>query len=168
MANNTDRTASFMVRFSQKIFQDDTGESQVQWRGKISHVQGGDQENFIEFSEAVDFIKDKLSYLTKEATKDKSPEEQEGILSKSLDMWKKLSATGAKMAMETIKDPRKGVAQFQEQMAQVGEDISQRLEIDEWRRASKSDFKSVMNTLEKLNADVQALHLKVDELSQKK
>ena len=168
MAKNADQTASFMVRFTQKIFEDDKGESQVQWRGKISHVQGGDQTNFAEFSEAIDFIKDKLSSLTREATKDKSIEEQEGILGKSLDIWKKLSATGAKMAIETIKDPRKGVAQIQEQMAQVGEDISQRLEIDEWRGASKSDFKTIMNSLIQLNRNVESLHQKVEDLAKNK
>ena len=168
MAKNADQTASFMVRFTQKIFEDDKGESQVQWRGKISHVQGGDQTNFTEFSEAINFIKDKLSTLTRAATKDKSIEEQEGILGKSLDIWKKLSTTGAKMAIETIKDPRKGVAQIQEQMAQVGEDISQRLEIDEWRGASKSDFKAVMNSLIQLNRNVESLHQKVEDLAKNK
>jgi len=132
------------------------------------NVQGGDQENFSEFTDAIDFIKDKLSDLTQKATQDKTPEEQEGILTKSFDIWKKLSTTGAKMAMETIKDPRKGVAQLQEQMAQVGEDIGQKLEIDEWRRASKSDFKHIMESLQKVTSDIAALHDKVDAITTKK
>ena len=163
-----DQTASFMVRFTQKIYEDNEGKSQVQWRGKISHVQGGDHENFVEFGDAVTFIQNKLSELTKRATKDKSPEEQEGILTRSFDMWKKISTTGAKMALETIKDPRKGVAQIQEQMAQVGEDITQRLEINEWRGASKADFKYIVNKLEKVTEELSTLHQKIDELKEKK
>jgi len=161
-------TASFMVRFVQKIYQDAGGSDQVQWRGKISHVQGGDEERFVDFEDAVSFIQQKLSLLTKEATMDKSPEEQENILGRSLDIWKKLSATGAKMAIETIKDPRKGVAQIQEQMAQVGEDIGQRLEIDEWRGASKNDIKLIRESLVKLASDVSSLNTKVEALSKKK
>jgi hypothetical protein len=45
MANKADQTASFMVRFNQKIFEEN-GESKVQWRGKVSHVQGGEDMSF--------------------------------------------------------------------------------------------------------------------------
>lgn len=172
MAQKNDQTASFMMRFTQKIYEDANGASQVQWRGKISHVQGGEQKSFVEASDAIDFIKAKLSELTKKATKDKSKEEQEGILARSVDIWKKLSATGAKMAMDTIKDPIKGVTQIQEQiqeqMAQVSEDIGSRIEIDEWRAASKSDFKHIMESLEKVTSELSDLHKKVDLLSKKK
>lgn len=168
MAKNNDQTASFMVRFSQKIYEDDKGDAQVQWRGKISHVQGGDKENFVEFSDAIQFIQTKLSELTKQATVDKTPEEQEGILTRSLDIWKKLSTTGAKMAIETIKDPRKGVAQIQEQISQVGEDIGQRLEIDEWLGAKKSDYNDLRDTLQQVTTQLASLHDKVDKLSKKR
>lgn len=168
MATSNDQTASFMVRFTQKIYEDDKGTPQVQWRGKISHVQGGTQENFVEFTDAIKFIKTRLSELTKKATRDKSPEEQEGILTRSLDIWKKISTTSAKMAIETIKDPRKGVAHIQEQISQVGEDLGQRLEIDEWRGASKSDFRSIMDSLDKVTSELAALNKKVDRLSKSK
>ncbi len=168
MAQHNDQTASFMVRFSQKIYEDGQGDAQVQWRGKISHVQGGESENFSEFSKAIEFIQAKLSELTKQATTDKTPEEQEGILTRSFDIWKKLSTTGAKMAIETIKDPRKGVAQIQEQISQVGEDIGQRLEINEWRGASKSDFNNIKETLEKVTSELASLHAKMDKLAKKK
>ena len=165
MAQRKEGTASFMVRFNQKIYQDTDGQDQVQWRGKISHVQGGEQENFVEFADAITFIQDKLSGLTKQATEDRTPEEQEGILTKSLDMWKKLSTTGAKMAIETIKDPRKGVAQIQEQITQVGEEIGSKLEIDNIRSATKSDLQIVLNRLDEVSSDLRALHKKVDALT---
>lgn len=168
MKSNSDQTASFMVRLSQKIFEDEKGIPQVQWRGRISHVQGGDQKTFIEFTEAIDFIQDKLSAITKKATSDKTPEEQEGILSRSLDMWKKISSTSAKMAIETIKDPRKGVAQIQEQISQVGEDLGNRLEIDEWRGASKSDLKNLSQEMKRLSGEISLLHKKIDSLSDSK
>ena len=38
MAVKKDETASFMLRFTQKIFQNEDGESQVQWRGTVSYT----------------------------------------------------------------------------------------------------------------------------------
>ncbi len=106
MSKKRDETASFMVRFNQKIFEED-GESKVQWRGKISHVQGGEEQNFSDFNDALLFMRDRLANLTKEATKDKTTEQQEGILQKSLYMWKTMKEVGPKVLMETIKDPKK-------------------------------------------------------------
>ena len=58
-----------MVRFNQIIFED-KGESKVQWRGKVSHVQGGEDQSFSDFNDAVTFIQQKLADLTLEATKE--------------------------------------------------------------------------------------------------
>ena len=55
MATKKEETASFVLRFNQKVFQTDDGESQVQWRGNIRHVQGGDEKRFSEFDEVVQF-----------------------------------------------------------------------------------------------------------------
>ena len=138
MALKKEETASFMLRFNQKIFNSESGDPQVQWRGQIRHVQGGDEQRFSNFEEVVNFIQGKLADLTIQAMEDKSPEEQKGILSKSFDLWKKMALEGPKMVIETIKDPKKQVAQFQDQMNQVKDEISQKLEIDSWLRASKA------------------------------
>ena len=61
MAVKKDETASFVLRFTQKIYKDKDGESNVQWRGKVSHVQGGDEIRFSEFEEVSNFIQTKLS-----------------------------------------------------------------------------------------------------------
>ena len=168
MSNKSDQTASFMVRFTQKIFEDN-GEDLVQWRGKISHVQGGDQQNFTDINDALTFIKERLAQLTLDATIDKTPEEQDGILSKSLDIWKKMAQTAPKLILDTIKDPKKQVAQIQEQIqeqiTQVSDDFSSKVEIDQWRNASKSDLKKVMDSIKSLSQDIKTLNEKVDSLS---
>jgi len=96
------------------------------------------------------FIQEKLTTLTKEATSDKTVEEQEGIIEKSLDIWKKVRATGPKLILDTLKDPKKQVnqlqGQIQDQLAHVSEEISSKVEIDQWRAASKSDFKQVKDS----------------------
>lgn len=168
MSKKSEETASFMVRFTQKIYEDN-GEANVQWRGKISHVQGGDQKSFSDFDKAMAFMQEKLAELTREATQDKSPEEQDGILNKSFDIWKKMTKVGPKMIIDTIKDPKKQVAhlqdQIQDQISQVSDEISAKVEINQWRAASKSDFNKLMDTIGALSKEVKSLNEKVDKLS---
>ena len=134
MSTKTNQTASFMVRFTQNIFEEN-GEPDVQWRGRISHVQDGAQINFANFNDAITFMQQKLTDLTEQATQDKTPEEREGILSKSFNVWKKVAQSGPKMLMETIKDPKKQVHQIQEQISYLGDELSNKVGINDWRTA---------------------------------
>jgi len=175
MAVKKDETASFMLRFTQKIFQNETGESQVQWRGNIRHVQGGDERRFSEFDDAVNFIQGKLAEMTIQQMEDKSPEEQKGILSKSFNLWKKMALSGPKMVMDTIKDPKKQVEQIQSQIQDQVEAIQQKVEskiaqnvdVDEWRGVSKSDHNSMMDLLEKMSKEISSLNKRVNKISKK-
>jgi hypothetical protein len=168
MSKKVDQTASFMVRFTQKIFQEN-GEDKVQWRGKISHVQGDEQQNFTDFQDAIGFIQEKLALLTLQATEDKSPEEQDGILAKSFDIWKKMAQSAPKMIIDTLKDPKKQVAhiqdQIQDQITQVSEEIGAKVEIDQWRNATKADFKKVMETMMIMSKEIKQLNDKIDRLN---
>ncbi len=171
MSKKRDETASFMVRFNQKIFEED-GESKVQWRGKISHVQGGEEQNFSDFNDALLFMQDRLANLTKEATKDKTTEQQEGILQKSLYMWKTMKEVGPKVLMETIKDPKKQLShiqdQIQDQISNISEEIGEKVHIDEWRNASRSDFKKVKKSISELSSEIKKLSDKIDSIRKKK
>jgi len=171
MSKKQDQTASFMVRFNQKIFEED-GESKVQWRGKISPVQQGDEQNFTDFNDALIFMQQRLADLTKEATKDKTIAQQEGILQKSLYMWKTMKEVGPKVLMETIKDPKKQLSQIQDQIhgqiSSIGEEISEKVQIDEWRNASRSDYKKVKKSINQLSEQIKQLSDKIDTISKKK
>jgi gas vesicle protein len=164
MAKKANQTASFMVRFNQIIFED-KGESKVQWRGKVSHVQGGDDQSFSDFKDAVKFIQEKLAELTLEATRDESPEQQESLLKKSFSLWKTMAKEGPKVFMETIKDPRKSVAQLQDQINDFGEDLMEKVPIDQWRNASRSDFNSINESISHLADEMKKLNAKVDAMS---
>lgn len=164
MSKKADQTASFMVRFNQIIFED-KGESKVQWRGKVSHIQGGDDKSFSDFNEAVKFIQSKLAELTIEATKDESPEEQETLLKKSFSLWKTMAKEGPKVFMETIKDPRKSVAHLQDQLSDFGEDLMEKVPIDQWRNASRSDFNTIKDSIAELANEMKKLNAKVDALN---
>jgi len=171
MSIKKEETASFVLRFTQKIFHTEAGDPQVQWRGNIRHVQGGDEKRFSEFEDVVQFIQGKLAELTIQAMGDKSPEEQKGILSKSFDLWKKMAATAPKVVLETIKDPKKQVAQFQDQLqdqiSQLKDEFGEKLDLDSWMRSSKSDYKNMIQMMERMSEEISTLNKKVDKLSKK-
>lgn len=164
MTKKATETASFMVRFNQKIYED-KGESKVQWRGKVSHVQGGEEVNFTDFNDAAAFIQKRLAGLTLDATQDKTTEEQESILHKSYSLFKTFAATGPQFLKDTLKDPRKQVAQLQDQLSDYGEELLDKVPIDQWRNASKSDFQEIKESIGALTKSVAALNKKVEVLS---
>ncbi|RMG80396.1 MAG: hypothetical protein D6714_14730 [Bacteroidetes bacterium] len=171
MSTKKEETASFVLRFTQKIFTDTDEQPQVQWRGHIRHVQSGEEKRFSEFEEVARFIQTKLADLTIQAMEDKSPEEQKGILSKSFDLWKKMAFDAPRMVIDTLKDPKKQVAQFQSQITQIGdvieEKIGQKLDIDEWRAASKADYQQLLERLDQMTSAIEQLNKKVEKLSKK-
>lgn len=162
-------TASFVLRFTQKIFVDEKGESQVQWRGNIRHVQGGEEQRFSEFDKVVAFIQEKLADLTVQAMENKSPETQKGILAKSFEMWKKMAVDYPKKVLETIADPKAQVENIQQQVSQISDNLrlKTRLDVDEWRQASKADYKKMMGTMEQIAQSLEMLNQKVDKLAEK-
>ena len=116
-------------------------------------------------------MRDRLANLTKEATRDKTTEQQEGILQKSLYMWKTMKEVGPKVLLETIKDPKKQLHhiqdQIQDQISNISEEIGEKVHIDEWRNASRSDFKKVKKSINQLSDEIQKLSDKIDSISKK-
>ncbi len=180
MATKKDETASFVLRFTQKIYHNEDNEPQIQWRGHIRHVQTGDEKNFSKFNDVIQFIQGSLTDMTVQAVENKTPEEQKGIIAKSFDLWKRIAIETPKLVMDTIKDPKKQAQhiqeqiqeQIQERMHQVGdaftqklEDVREKLEVDEWLASSKSDYKNIVKMLEHMSAEIKSLNEKVDKLS---
>ena len=166
MGSKKDKTASFMLRFTQKIYEEG-GEADIQWRGMVSHVQGNEQLKFTDFNVAMAFIQKRLQDMTRENTQDKTKQEQEGLLAKSLDIWKLVAQNAPKMIAEALKDPKKQVEQIQHQISNIGDEISARVEIDEWRNASRSDFKKILSAIETLSNEIKVVNKKVDKLAKK-
>lgn len=171
MSNTKNTTASFVVRFNQQIFQSEEGEPQVQWRGSVRHVQDGEEKRFSDIEDLMQFLQSKLTDLTILATEDKSPEEQKGILSKSLELWKMVREDYSKKVIDTIKDPLGSVEQLQEQVQeqvhQMSDRIRPNLDPDSWKPATKNDLKKTNEQLLALANAVQALSQKIDQLSEK-
>ncbi|PQB07785.1 hypothetical protein BST83_01755 [Polaribacter filamentus] len=170
MTKKQDQTASFMVRFNQRIFEEN-GESKLQWRGKISHIQDGDEKRFSDFNDALLFMQQKLGELTEEATKHQTTEEQESILKKSYSMWKTIRDFGPKVIRDTLKDPKKQFIHLQDELqdkiSTFSEEISEKVQIDQWRNASRSDFNKIQSQIESLSSEITKLVTKVDAIKKK-
>jgi tetrahydromethanopterin S-methyltransferase subunit G len=180
MTNNKEETASFVLRLSQKIYNSEDGEPQIQWRGSIRHVQSGDEQRFANFERATSFMQSKLSDITLKAIEDKPEEEQKGIISMSFDFWKKMASNAPKVVIDSFKDPKKQAAHIQEQLQEqfyhlqesigqkIEEKIGSRVEIDQWISSPKSELREIMDTLTTLTDKVEKLSQQVEKLNKKK
>lgn len=180
MANKKEETASFVLRLSQKIYESDTGEPQIQWRGSIRHVQSGEEQRFASFDKATVFMQARLSDITLQAIKDKPEEEQKGIISMSFDFWRKVATNAPKVVLDSIKDPKKQAAQLQEQLQeqfhQIQESIGQKIEeklgskveFDSWLSSPKDELNEILDTLNALTTKVDELSKQVAKLNHKK
>ena len=170
MKKKQEQTASFMVRFNQQIFEDN-GESKIQWKGKVSYVQSGDEKRFSDFNDALIFMQQKLGELTEEATKHQTSEEQESIINKSLSMWKTIKDVGPKVFRDTLKDPKKQLTHLQDEIQgkiqTIGEEISEKVHIDQWRNASRSDFNTIQKQIETLSSEIKKISTKIDSIKNK-
>lgn len=166
MTNIKNTTASFVVRFNQKIYDSEEGEPQVQWRGSVRHVQDGDEKRFSDIEDLILFLQNKLTKLTLQATDDISPEEQKGILTKSLNLWKQVTTDYPKKVLDTIKDPMGSVEQLQEQVHQMSDRIRPNLDPDSWKPATRNDLKETNESIRALAKAVQTLAKKIDQRSE--
>ena len=92
-AMNTQRSvASFMLRFTQDLWQDENGDPKVQWRGRINHVQGDEEIPFTDFTEALTFIQKQMQELTLKAFPAADPGTQEKALTESFKLWEQFTA----------------------------------------------------------------------------
>ena len=174
MAEKKEETASFVLRLSQKIYKGEDGESHIQYRGNIRHVQSGDESRLTSFEGVEEFVSSKLTDLTKKAIEDKPEEEQKGILTKSFDFWKKVATATPKLVIDSIKDPKKQAHQIQEQIQdqihQFGDAISHKIEekkldIENILSPSKTEMKQILDILSALSTQVEKLNMQMEAMN---
>jgi phosphoenolpyruvate-protein kinase (PTS system EI component) len=180
MPENKEETASFVLRLTQKIYKSDEGEPQVQWRGNIRHVQSGDEQRIADYEAATEFVRKKLGDLTQKAVENQPEEEQKGILSKSIDFWKKVATEAPKLVIETIKDPKKQATHLQEQITeqfqQIGDNLEhkieerfgKKIELEDILGSSKADFRKILEMLTDMSEQINTLNKRVEKLSKPK
>ncbi len=172
MAIKKEETASFMIRFTQKIYDGSDGAHEVQWRGNIRHVQSGTENKFLEVEDALTFIQSNLAELTKQSIVDKTPEEQKGILSKSFGIWKRVTSEAPKLVMDTLRDPMKQAEYVQEQiqgrLGIVKDELGKKLDLDNLTGMLGRDNDKVMDQLEAISKEITKLNKKIDKLQKSK
>ena len=127
-AMNTQRSvASFMVRFTQDLWQDENGDPQIQWRGRINHVQGSEEIPFTDFTEALTFIQQQLQDLTLQAfPAGADPEIREKALKESFKLWEQFTANYANLVFTAMQG---AIERSQEIQSRVGDAFSKSFEL---------------------------------------
>jgi hypothetical protein len=119
-AMNTQRNvASFMLRLTQDLWQDENGEPRVQWRGYINHVQGEAEKTFTDFADALAFIQNQLTELTLNAIPGGAQMDQEKVLKESFKLWEQFASSYSNMMFEAMEKTIQQSNAIREQMDEV-------------------------------------------------
>jgi hypothetical protein len=161
MMKPQNNVASFVLRFTQEMWQDAQDEPHVQWRGHIRHVQGDEEDRFTDFAEAVAFIQRYLAQLTMEAIAGGQNMNQEKVLQESFKLWEQFASSYTGMMFEAMEQTVKQSQTFKEQIDQA----TQRA-LKAWQLPGQPDQKQMIEVLKSLQAQVEALTAKVEKLEQ--
>jgi hypothetical protein len=154
--------ASFLLRFTQDLWQDDDGEPNVEWRGDIRHVQGDEQARFTDFSEAVTFMQRTMKELTVgtlEALSESEGADPETPWRRSLQLWEESAASYANMMFGAVEQTVQQSGTFREQLDAVMRDSMQA-----WAPSARSESQQILDALQGLQTQVQALADRVGSL----
>jgi hypothetical protein len=150
--------ASFLVRFTQDLWQDENGEPRVQWRGHIRHVQDDEEARFTDFTEVVTFIQQHLTQLTLDALEG-GKMDQEKTLHESFKLWEQFTSSYMDMMFKGMEQTLKQSEAMREQM-----DSAVRQALSSWGLPAQADQGEIVEALNKLQKQVQALSRKVGRL----
>lgn len=161
MMKPQNNVASFVLRFTQEMWQDAQDEPHVQWRGHIRHVQGDEEDRFTDFAEAVAFIQRYLTQLTLAAVAGGQNMNQEKVLQESFKLWEQFASSYTGMMFEAMEQTVKQSQTFKEQLDQA----TQRA-LKAWQFSGPPDQKQMVEALQSLQAQIEALAAKVEVLEQ--
>jgi hypothetical protein len=112
-------TASFVLRFTHDLWQDQQGEPRVEWRGQVRRVQDGAELRFTDLTEAMDFIRESLMKVTMQCVPKDDEVFQEKAMQESLKLWEKFAQGYTDMMVEALQRTVKQSELIQKQMGQV-------------------------------------------------
>lgn len=168
--------ASFVLRFTQEMWQDDQGDPRVEWRGHIRHVQGDEEFHFTELNEALQFIQKALMQLTMDTVPKDNKPFQDKAMRESFKLWETFAQSYADMmvqAMErTVKQSEAVSRQLTETVEQawrpwwlMGLTPSGKAEAQQG--LSPEDQQRLMQTLLTMQEQLEILARKVNNLEEK-
>ncbi|MEZ4660943.1 MAG: hypothetical protein R2911_25620 [Caldilineaceae bacterium] len=144
--------ASFVMRFTQDLWDDVPGEPRVEWRGHIRHVQSGEEHNFTDFTDAMAFIQQSLMDLTLNSAKGKTTFRQpnatkadadaaarqetyqQKALRESFKLWDKFTSSYSSMMMDAMQRAADRSIQHSEALrAQFDKTLAQTQNVSFWQ-----------------------------------
>lgn len=160
----THNVASFVLRFTQELWQDTQGEPHVRWRGHIRHVQGNEEERFTDFAEAVTFIQRYLTELTADSLAgDKSVSEekdfQEKVFKESFKLWEQFASSYSNMMFQAMEQTVKQSETIKEQM-----DEATKHALNAWQLPGQPNQEKILEALNSLQAQMQAITERLENL----
>ena len=85
--------ASYLLRFTQDLYEDEAHDAHVRWRGHIRHVQGDQESRFTDFAEAVGFIQRGLTELTADTLSGAGDMSKEKVFAESFKLWEQFASS---------------------------------------------------------------------------
>ena len=167
-------TASFVLRFTQDLWQDQKGEPRIEWRGQVRRVQDGEEMRFTDLSDAMNFIQESLLKVTMNAVPKEDKMYQDKAVRESLKMWEKFAENYTTMMVEAMQHTMKQSESFQRQ---INDAVEQAMK--PWwlmgfvpapeRKPKESDANNatqaqLLQTLAALQAQIETLSNKVSSL----
>jgi polyhydroxyalkanoate synthesis regulator protein len=154
--------ASFVLRFTQELWQDAQKEAHIRWRGYIRHVQGHEENRFTDFAEAVSFMQRHLTQLTMDTLAGDKSMSQDKVFNESFKMWEQFASSYTDMMFQAMEQSLKQSEVFREQVDEVRESA-----IKAWQFPFQTSQEELLKTVEALRAQVESLSHKVAELEKK-
>jgi hypothetical protein len=166
-------TASFVLRFTHDLWEDQQGEPHIEWRGQCRRVRDGVEVRFTDLTEAVSFIKESLLKVTRECVPKDDEVFQEKAMQESFKLWEKFAQGYTDMIVESIQRSVKQSELFQKQM---GEAMEQAMK--PWwvppvapvasppASASAADQAQILQTMNALQGQIELLSAKVATLEE--
>ncbi|MEJ2262140.1 MAG: hypothetical protein P8X95_01755 [Anaerolineales bacterium] len=161
MTESQRRIASFVVRFTQHLWNDPQEEPHVQWRGRIRHVQSDQEANFSELNEVLTFIRQQLTQLTLEATEGRAETEREKVLGESFKLWEELASTYSEMVSDAMLQAFKQSESFKTEV-----DAAVAKALQAWGSPVKSERVAIAEAVERINIQVRDLANRIDALEE--
>ena len=161
--HKSNNIASFMLRFTQELWQDAAEEAHIRWRGHIQHVQGHDEDRFTDFAEAIAFMQRHLTRLTTDSLGGDENVSQEKIFKESFKLWEQFASSYTNTMFQAMEQGMKQSETVKKQMEEVQENT-----LKAWQLPFQgTDQGPLLQTLSELQAQVESLSKKVEDLEKK-
>lgn len=162
MMTKNHNIASFVLRFTQELWQDAQKEAHIRWRGYIRHVQGHEENRFTDFAEAISFMQRHLTQLTMDTFAGDKNMSQEKVFNESFKLWEQFASSYTDMMFQAMEQSLKQSETFREKVDEARENA-----LKAWQFPFQRHQEELLQTVNALQAQVAALSKKVAELEQK-